>query len=281
MPTPRIVPLTAIGRPASLVALAEAVFGVGDRRPGWFARKLLRECVDADLSHVAVTATGDPTDPQCWLGYVLVGTPPSLGSAARTAGTGVVEAARGRGIGTALLAAAATATRASGRTHLQLLSAPPRVGYYLRQHFTVVHRLVTLLRPSTGVVGAPLPGPQPWAPSRPASRVLVQWLPEAWAHSDSRHTLVLPHATAHVSAEGRAWLVHRLVTHSATDTRLEARVIATADALLRRLPQGHPVLLPLIEEVSRITAAWLAAGWHPIQRGTLLQLDLSQSWESR
>jgi ribosomal protein S18 acetylase RimI-like enzyme len=101
---------------AALEPVAEAVFGRGDRRSGWFARKLIREGVEPRLSSLAVVAPGPRADPTRVHGYVLIGRAASLAGVARGAGVGVLERVRGRGIGRRLLehavarAAAATAT---------------------------------------------------------------------------------------------------------------------------------------------------------------------------
>src|SRR5690606_23057275 len=57
---------------AALTRLAEAMFGRGDRPPGWLARKLARERVDPDLSVLAV-APGSPqhAPEDMLLGYFL------------------------------------------------------------------------------------------------------------------------------------------------------------------------------------------------------------------
>ena len=282
-PPVRIVPLDTLPQPGRLAIVAEAVFGAGDRPEGWFARKLRRECVDTSLSPVAIDPAVDADDVRGWLGYVLVGTPPSLGDAVRTAGTGVIEAARGRGIGGALLARASYLAAAAGYGELQLLSAPERVSFYERHGLCVAQERVTLVRPSSGPREQTLPGPGPWngpwngpsngpsngaAPVEPA-HVLVQWLPEAWAHTESsrRHTIALPDGFAHVSFEGRALLVHRCV--AAGDP------VATMQSLLAALPGGRAVMLPLTDRVSTITRALLEHGWHPIQAATLLRRRLS------
>ena len=279
----RIVPLDTLPQPRRLATVAEAVFGAGQRPDGWFARKLRRECVDTSLSPVAIDPDRDPDDVLGWLGYVLVGTPPSLGHAVRTAGTGVLESARGAGIGGALLSRAAYLAAAAGYGELQLLSAPERVSFYVRHGLAVSEERVTLVRPSVGPRDAALPGPLPWDGLGQArgSDVLVQWLPEAWAHTEAgvRHTVALPHGFAHVSDEGRALLVHRCVASGDPPAVLQS--------LLERLPGGRPVLLPLLpvspadppsplsDRVSTITSTLREHGWHPIQAATLLRRRLA------
>lgn len=267
----RIVPLDTLPQPRRLATVAEAVFGAGDRPEDWFARKLRRECVDSSLSPVAIDPACDPDDVRGWLGYVLVATPPSLGHAVRTAGTGVIESARGRGIGGALLSRAAYLAAAAGYTELQLLSAPERVSFYERHGLTVAEQRVTLVRPSCGPREVALAGPQPWDGNRDVepAHVLSQWLREAWVHTEStrRHTVALPGGFAHVSVEGRALLVHRCVA--------SGDPVAAMQSLLAALPGGRAVLLPLTCRVSTITRALLEHGWHPIQAATLLRRRLS------
>ena len=270
----RIVPLESLPRPRRLVTVAEAVFGSGDRPEGWFARKLRRECVDTSLSPVAVDPARDPDDVSGWLGYVLVGTPPSLGSAVRTAGTAVIERARGRGIGGALLSRAGFMAAAAGYGELQLLSAPQRVPFYVRHGLSVAGERVTWVRPSCGPTDVALPAPAAWnGPSGAAitvAHILVQWLPEAWAHTETalRHTVVLPAGGfAHVSYEGRGLLVHRLVAGGDPAVALQSLLVA--------LPGGRPVMLPLVDRVSTITCALEDRGWHPIQAATLLSRRLA------
>lgn len=271
----RIVPLDTLPQPGRLASVAEAVFGAGDRPEDWFARKLRRECVDSSLSPVAIDPACDPDDVRGWLGYVLVGTPPSLGHAVRTAGTAVVEAARSRGIGGALLSRAAYLAAAAGYTELQLLSAQQRVSFYERHGLTVAEERVTLVRPSWGPREQTLPGPGPWngGTTVEPAHVLVQWLPEAWVHTESsrRHTIALPDGFAHVSFEGRALLVHRCVA--------SGDPVAAMQSLLAALPGGRAVILPLLPRgrarVSTITRALLEHGWHPIQAATLLRRRLS------
>ena len=264
----RIVPLDTLPQPRRLARVAEAVFGAGDRPEGWFSRKLRRECVDTSLSPVAIDPACDPDDVRGWLGYVLVGTPPSLGKAVRTAGTGVIEPARGRGIGGALLSRAAYLAAAAGYGELQLLSAPERVSFYERHGLSVAEERVTLVRPSSGPRDLALPEPEAWNGTVDPAHVVLQWLPEAWAHTEStrRHTIALRGGFAHVSVEGRALLVHRCV---ASGDPVEA-----LQSLLSALPGGRAVLLPLTPRVSTITRALLEHGWHPIQAATLLRRRL-------
>ncbi|MBL4685158.1 MAG: GNAT family N-acetyltransferase [Nannocystaceae bacterium] len=276
----RIVTVAELGAPVRLAALAESIFGARNRPSGWFARKLKRECVDPRLSSLALTADRDPTDPTSWLGYVLVGTPSSLGGAARTAGTGVLASARRRGIASALIEAAADNVRNVGKTQLQLLAEPDLAQFYSRRGFAVTQQLVTLVRPSQGPP-AQLPANGTTWDALPLDRApetsepwltVAQWLPETWHGTEAtlRHTVVARSARAHISREGRALLVHRLLDADNAPAQAAAQV-------LQRLPAGHPVVLPMLAEVSPITDALLRAGWHPMQRSVLLDRRVSSA----
>lgn len=268
----RIVAASAVGDPARLVALAESIFGVRDRPAGWFARKLARECVDASRSALAIDADADATDPQGWLGYVLLGMPPSRHPAARTAGTGVVSRARGLGIGTALLDRATAWASDAGCDGVELLADPDAETFYTRCGFSVVRPLASLVFPARGTATHPSPiHPSPaqaWDTLLgPGLACVSQWLAEAWERTDPalRHTVQRDALGVHVSEEGRAWLVHRLVAPTTATAATVARTLPDV------LPAGRPIVMPLLTEVSPITDAFIAAGWHPIQRGTLLR----------
>ncbi len=276
-----IVPLAALGDPTRLQPLAESIFGAGDRRPDWLARKLERECVDAELSRVAVE--GDVDDPSAWRGYVLVGTPPSRRPAARTAGTGVVASARGRGIGRALVLAALDAVADAGLYEdLEILAEDGREPFYERLGFTRERAFATLLAFGRGA-DRPLPAPLPWDPG-PKSREIHGFLAEAWAHTPSleRGTDVIstPHGTAilHVCRENRALAVHRTLVVDRPGVEAQATAIAAWDAWLDRIREGTPALLVGVE-VSSITAS-LADGessrWIVVQRGTLVRARAGQ-----
>lgn len=273
----RVVTVAEVGEPVRLAALAESIFGARDRPPGWFARKLKRECVDPTLSSLALNMDTDPTDPASWLGYVLVGTPGSLGGAARTAGTGVLASARRRGIASALIEAAVDNVRNVGKPQLQLLAEPDLARFYLRRGFAVAQQLVTLVRPSQGPSPQLPPDGIAWdalpvdcAPETNKPWLTVaQWLPEAWNRTEAalRHTLVAGSVRAHISREGCALLVHRLLDADNAPAQAAAHV-------LERLPAGRPVILPMLTEVSPVTDALLRSGWHPMQRGVLLSRSL-------
>lgn len=258
-----------------LEPLARRVFGRGDRPAGWFGRKLRREQVRAELSALAVRAEAAVEDPEGWLGYVLVGTPASLGDAARTSGTGVVPAARGRAIASRLLDAVARACRDAGYRRLQLLAEARLVPFYRRRGFDAGRPTVTALGFATGDGpgrGRDGFGPaRPWRPLEPGEHTRVAWLPEAWAGTEApaRRSCAWNHAgtqvTAWISREGQAWLVQRLVS------RGPATLATIAAGLLARLPRASPVLLPLLPADDPQTRALLDDRFVAAQRGSLLE----------
>ncbi|MEX1367838.1 MAG: GNAT family N-acetyltransferase [Nannocystaceae bacterium] len=263
-----------------LEPLARRVFGRGDRPAGWFRRKLRREQVRAELSALAVRAEAGVEDPEGWLGYVLVGTPASLGDAARTSGTGVVPAARGRAIASRLLDAVARACHDAGYRRLQLLAEARLVPFYRRRGFDAGRPTVTALGFATGDVRGrdrdrEVLGPAlPWRPLEPGEHTRVAWLPEAWAGTEAhaRRTCAWTDAgtqvTAWISREGQAWLVQRLVS------RGPGTLATIAAGLLDRLPRAAPVLLPLLPADDPQTRALLDDRFVAAQRGSLLERSL-------
>jgi GNAT superfamily N-acetyltransferase len=274
-PQPRTIAAAELGDPSRLEILARRVFGDGDRPPGWFHRKLRREHVDPRLSPVAVAADADPHDPAAWLGYVLVGTPGSLGDAVRTAGTGVIAKARGQGLGARLLGAAIELAASAGHRRMQILAQAEVASFYVRHGFTVVMPTVTALAFARGTGSSPLELPPPWRALEPGEHEPVAWLPEAWEGTElaARHglswTTAHGRATAWLSREGVAWLVQRLVAPTRS-----AGLAALADEILQRLPASEPVLLPLLSAAAPATRELLATGWTSAQRGVLLDRSL-------
>jgi GNAT superfamily N-acetyltransferase len=268
-----------LGDLGQLEGLARRVFGEGDRAAGWFHRKLRREHVDPRLSPVAVRADADASDPHAWLGYVLVGTPPSLGDAVRTAGTGVLPSVRGQGVGGQLLQAAARLAKGAGYRRMELLAEASVVPFYVRHGFVPVLATVTALAFGRGPVAVPAPAPPlPWRALGVGEHEAVAWLPEAWDGTElaARHGLSWTitrrggggPVTAWLSREGIAWLVQRLVAP------LGVALPSLAAELLARLPAGAPVLLPFLPATATATVELLDAGWNASQRGMLLDRPL-------
>ncbi len=256
------------------------VFGAGDRPSGWFLRKLRREVVDPELSTIAV----DPPDRR--IGFILASAPASLGDVARLVSLGVVADARRQGIGRALVEAAAELAAERGLRRMTALAEADRVGFYEDAGFHAEETLRTLLAPSapsptatsTGarppVPVEPLP-PAPWA--RPATRAVGGWLREAWERTaeERRQTYAVgapTRAWAHVSREGDALLIHRLLlrTKAAPEPPEPppGEICELASALSAALSPRAPLLFYGLPSVSPITALLQRAGWTCAQEST-------------
>jgi GNAT superfamily N-acetyltransferase len=270
----RVVSAQQLGSLARLEPLARRVFGDGRRVSGWFDRKLRRESVDAALSRVAI-AGPKTDDPGAWIGYVLVGTPSSLRPAARTAGTGVVERWRGRGVGTRLLQDVARACAAAGHPSLELLAEEDRIPFYQRAGFELRRRCVTVEGRGRGASTALAP---PGAWDRPGLVELAAWLPETWAGTPEheRASVTVEHqgvsACAHVTREGHAWVAHRVLASTATPSRAAAAV----SGLLSCFGNDTPVMLFGLDPVSSITDELWLRGWRAAQRCALLERSLRE-----
>jgi GNAT superfamily N-acetyltransferase len=262
----RIVSLAEIGDPLEVEALVRAVHGEGDRAPGWFSRKLHRECVDPHLSRLAMSTDGQ------WLGYVLVGTPPSTPSLARTCGAGVIAPMRGRGLGRALFEAVDLAVAAAGYAHLRVPAALEQVGFFERIGFRRTHEHATLLAFASGQRHAITFGdPLPWDITAAASlREHAGWLCEAWERTEPslRATVEIDGVVLHVTREGRAVVTHRVCAPSSLGG---ARVAQAIEALRERLVAPTPTLLTFIAPVSSVTASLIDAGWVVVQRSVLME----------
>ena len=277
----RIGSAAEIGGAARLEGAWLAAFGPGDRPEGWFARKLVRECVDDELSQVAIAIGEDPRSPRSWRGFVLAGRPPSLAGAVRTAGTAVLPGARGQGIGRALLDAVCDAAGRAGATAVELVADARAILYYERLGFVRVRDAITVRIDGEGEsrrLSSHLPpdlgGPVAWEAAAEGLRSPVElaaWTPEAWAGSSDRHTVDvnvdIGLARALASREGQAWLVHRWLAEDHVRSR-------RAGLALARTLHG-PIVIPHVHphRVSSITEAGAAA---VAQRGALLVLELSQ-----
>ena len=107
---------------------------------------------------------------------------------------------------------------------------------------------------------------------------LCAWRPDTWARTEpgTAATLrVLPGAWAHVSREGRALLVQRLLVSTPADA------LTAVVALVRGTPVVTPLLLLGVDPVSSITDALLrpgpgdAAGFRVAQRFAVMELKLA------
>ncbi|MCB9702107.1 MAG: GNAT family N-acetyltransferase [Myxococcales bacterium] len=279
--TPTIVGADALADLASLEPIARAIFGEGDRPAGWFERKLRRERVDPRLSVIAREGASI-------VGYALLGAPPSLPGVARAAGMGVIPTHRGRGLGSALLAAAAERARSAGLRRLHTLAGPERVGFYERFGMLAIARLHTLLAappeaPADVAFGGALRlgAPLPWA--LPGATEVAGWLAEAWSETPDplRASAAIgaaggdPIAWAHLSREGRAWLCQRLLVADGSPLEREGRALAAAEALRRSLAADAPLLLYGLPAVSAITDALLQRGWRVVQEGVVMERVLA------
>lgn len=294
------------GEVATLEALVAEIFGAGDRPRGWFERKLAREVVAPALSKIAVDPRGAK------VGFLLASAPESLSGVARLVSLGVLPTWRGHGIGRALIEAAATSATAAGLSSMTALAEADRRGFYADTGFYPEEVLRTLLAPNKSPVhpapegdrdpdvlsgsGAASPestagatepadhevmtvrrhSPASW--SRAGTQAVGGWLAEAWEGTPAplRQTYALggddPLAWAHVSREGEAQLIHRLLLRSPSAPRapqdVAAAVFEIAQALARRLAPGGPLLFYGLPAVSPITDLLEGAGWSCVQEST-------------
>lgn len=249
----------------ALQALNEQIFGAGQRAPGWFRRKLIREGVEARLSAVAIdVASGE----QC--GHVLVGSAPSLGTCARGSTVGVAAAMRGRGIGRALIDFADARAHACGFEQLEFLCERERLGWYLGQGFVLVECQLLLcangLGPrdelQTGVEAGPLGRDPLWT-----------WLPEIWMRTPAPERSYLEldassggRARIWLTREGRAWLAQRLELDGPNDGLLDV-----VGQLRRKLATDTPLLLYPCTANTPTAELLESAGFVPIQRSFLVR----------
>ncbi|MDC0719530.1 GNAT family N-acetyltransferase [Nannocystis bainbridge] len=244
----------------ALTRLAEDIFGRGERAPGWFARKLQREAVDPELSVLAVAAGASGHVPQdMLLGYFLIGQEPG-DPVAHSAGLGVIAARRGGGLGRALVEEVAARLAARDFSTLRVLAEPASEAFYARLGLVVSARRVTLLAHGTCPISHVLWDREladrsklPWSPAPTNSEPLevCAWRAGAWARTPPALAATLeplPGAWAHVSREGRALLVQRMLVARDVDPA------AAVAALLACTPTGMPLLLYGADPVSSITA---------------------------
>lgn len=257
----RLVPANAVSDLRRLESLARAVFGDGQRPPGWFERKLHRECVSASHSWLLTTAA-QADDARGWVGYGLLGTPPSLAPIARTAGIGLLAPWRGRGEGRRLVDALRDAAAAAGSTGLRIPASPHSAPFYTRCGLQALDPTLTLLAFGTGhhdaspalAWDAPLPGP-----------VQSAWLREGWERAPHPFTVEVRdgHDRFDVSMEGSA---HVAMRWASSDGSPDA-----PQAWLERVPRGAPALLHEVPAGAPFVQTLLERGWTVVQRTITMQ----------
>ncbi len=270
----RIVSAACIGDLNRLEPLVRAVFGEGRRAQGWFGRKLHRECVVPDGS-VVLTHADDPCDDAGWIGYGLLGLPPSLEGIARTAGIGLRPEVRGRGHGRRIVDALGRAAQRWGARTLRIPAPPERVRFYGRCGLYEADRVVTLL--AFGRADAPpARRAEDWNASTPGPRVSA-WLAEAWQRTPEhiRYTWRTVDG-AHrfdVSIEGRAHVVQRWTANAHADP------LAGAEAWRAAVPIAAPALLHDVPAVSSVTDKLETDGWVRVQTSVMMQRHFASTAE--
>lgn len=264
VPTVHLLPVASIGRPARLEPLARAVFGDGQRPRGWFERKLARECVVPDRSLV-VSLSPDASDADAWVGYGLLGRPPSLGSTARTAGIGLKPASRGTGIGRRLVRELLAQARLDGADGAVIPASTASRAFYERCGLVPREVTHTLLAFGRGTAAPNVD--ESWDAATPGP-TQSGWFREAWEQTRARTTTRVRGGRDRfdVSFEGTAHVAMRWT--SADGLPDGARqwlqtVPAGAPALLHAVPADAPFLSGLLEEdwtVVQTTVA-MRASW--------------------
>lgn len=257
-----VVPAAVVGDIVRLEPLARAVFGDGQRSPGWFALKLARECVIPEHSRL-LTRSADATDPDAWVGYGLLGRPPSLGTLARTAGIGLLPGHRGQGLGKRLLDALVDSAARTGASALRVPSSPAAQGFYSRCGLQPAHTTHTLL--AFGCANTPtLHAAERWDSPCPGP-VAAAWFREGWERTPThrRHTVRTPGNRFDVSMEGSAHVAMRWTSEAATPD--------SARSWLRRVPAGTPALLHAVRAEDAVSAALVADGWTRVQTTVAMQ----------
>jgi ribosomal protein S18 acetylase RimI-like enzyme len=272
---PILVGADSVAELAVLEGVAEAVFGRGRRDVGWFARKLIREGVDAKLSSLVVLApaAAQAITPEQICGYALLGRAPSLGSVARGAGVGIVSSLRGRGLGRALLEHALARVHAAGCDAAEFLAEPERVRWYVEQGFAVVEEQLTLLALGNGGLAATLRADGS-SPAR--AEPLWSWIPEIWERTPAVERVFVEFDGARfwLTREGRAWLVHR------SEPNDPAVVVRGLEALRRSLAPTTPLLLYPCPVASTWVGALREAGFAPAQRSFVVRRSTAIALQS-
>jgi GNAT superfamily N-acetyltransferase len=258
-----------------LQELTEQIFGVGQRAPGWFRRKLIREGVEVRLSAIAIVrSSAEPC------GHVLVGGAAALETCARASAVGVVAAVRGHGVGRALIDFADARAHACGFEQLEFLCESERLDWYLRQGFVVVERQLSLCASGLGPADQLQIGAQ--LEAAPLGRdPLWTWLPEIWVRTPSTERAYLELdapggalAKLWLTREGRAWLVHRLELDELGGLPSHDRghdLVSVVGQLRRKIATGNPVLLYPCMAGTPTAQALASAGFAPVQRSFLVR----------
>lgn len=263
-PTVHLLPVASIGTPERLEPLARAVFGDGQRPHGWFERKLARECVVPDRSLV-VSRSPDANDADAWVGYGLLGQPPSLGSTARTAGIGLKPASRGRGIGRRLVRGLLEQARLAGTDGLVIPASTAARAFYERCGLAprgVTHTLLAFGRGSaTPTID------ESWDATTPGP-TQSGWFREAWEHTLARTTTRVRGGRDRfdVSFEGTAHVAMRWTSADGLPEgpRDWLQTVPTgAPALLHEVPADAPFLSGLLDEAWTVvqTTVAMRASW--------------------
>lgn len=266
-PTVHLWPVASIGTPARLEPLARAVFGDGQRPRGWFERKLAREWVVPGRSLVVSRST-DASDADAWIGYGLLGRPPSLGSTARTAGIGLVPASRGRGIGRRLVQGLLAQAHHDGATAALVPASTATREFYER--CGLVPRGVTHTLLAFGRGTAVPPVDEPWDAATPGP-TRSGWFREAWEQTRARTTTRVRGGRDRfdVSFEGTA---HVAMRWTSADGAPDG-----ARAWLWTVPAGAPALLHEVPADAPVLAALLDAGWAVVQTTIAMRASWTKS----
>ncbi len=270
-----------VGSLAGLEPLAQTIFG-GQRRPGWLARKLERECIDPRACSLLLTSPVDANElveVERVAGYVLVGRPPSLADLARGAGVGLLGSLRGRGLGLELIRASCELLASQGATALEFLAEPERVAWYARQGFEAIRCEWALQATATGERDQFDWTESEVALTQPAACVW-SWIAEVWPRTPAgeRGRLVglvdgQP-LRAWVSREGQAVLVQRLELGEPGRDREPAAIVGALDYLRTCSPRGTPVLLYPCPAQQPWSRALVEAGWTIAQRSWVVRRGL-------
>lgn len=269
----RFVTVDSVGDPSQLEPLARAVFGEEQRPRDWFAKKLGRECVVPTRS-LLLTQSLDAKDAAAWVGYGLLGRPPSLGPLARTAGIGLIPGWRGRGLGARLVEELRSAAQQEGAQGLLIPASPGAVAFYERCGLTAHRTTHTLWASGVGDDATPAPSPEPWDGPCPGP-IRSGWFAEAWERTPprGRHTLRLCGGTERfdVSMEGSAQLAMRWTSQDGGT--------AGPSAWLRTMGSGTAALLHDLPASAPELPALLARGWSVAQTTVTMLRRWSQASE--